>query len=67
MGTEPSVTSTSGDALIFATGYLLIFLVALVAMSVGLDWRSWFPGSEGGKSMFGEVRSAVYTFMSHFN
>ncbi len=52
---------------IFAAGFTVFLVIALVAQSVGWQWRSWLPGAEGGKSLTGGVKAAVYTFMSHLN
>lgn len=50
---------------IFALAFVLLLAMALVAQTLGLHWRSWFPGAEGVKSVTGGVKAAVYTFMSH--
>lgn len=50
--------------LIFVASFIVIFTVALTASLLAMDWRSWFPGAENGKSVIGGVKSAVYTFMS---
>jgi len=50
---------------IFVTAFLVLLPVALIAQSLTLPWRSWFPGAEADKSLVGGVRTAVYTFMSH--
>lgn len=50
---------------IFAVGFVLFLSIALVAQTVGWQWRSWLPGAEGVKSLTGGVKAAVYTFMSH--
>jgi light-harvesting complex 1 beta chain len=50
---------------IFATAFVLFLAIALVAQTLGLHWRSWWPGAEGVKSVTGGVKAAVYTFMSH--
>jgi light-harvesting complex 1 beta chain len=52
-------------AAIFAVGFTLFFVIALVAQTLGWQWRSWLPGAEGVKSITGGVKAAVYTFMSH--
>jgi light-harvesting complex 1 beta chain len=49
---------------IFAVSFALFLAIALVAQVLFLRWRSWFPGAEGGKTLIGDVRAAVYTFMS---
>ena len=48
---------------IFAVSFVLFLAIALVAQMLFLQWRSWFPGAEGGKTLVGDVRAAVYTFM----
>jgi light-harvesting complex 1 beta chain len=50
---------------IFAVGFTVFFVIALVAQTLGWQWRSWLPGAEGVKSVTGGVKAAVYTFMSH--
>jgi len=49
---------------IFAVSFVLFLAIALVAQMLFLQWRSCFPGAEGGKTLVGDVRAAVYTFMS---
>ena len=49
---------------VFAVSFVLFLAIALVAQMLFLQWRSWFPGAEGGKTLVGDVRAAVYTFMS---
>lgn len=50
---------------IFAVGFVLFASIAIVAQTLGWNWRSWLPGAEGVKSLTGGVKAAVYTFMSH--
>ncbi len=50
---------------IFAVGFLVFALIALVGQVLGWQWRAWLPGAEGVKSMTGGIKAAVYTFMSH--
>jgi len=49
---------------IFVVSFVLFLAIALIAQGLFLRWRSWFPGAEGGKSLIGDVKAAVYTFMS---
>lgn len=49
---------------IFVAAFLVFLLVAAIAQSMALPWRTWFPGAEAEKSLFGGVKAAVYTFMS---
>jgi light-harvesting complex 1 beta chain len=50
---------------IFAVLYVVFLAVALVAQLLMLRWRSWLPGAEQSRTLFGGVRAAVYTLMSH--
>jgi light-harvesting complex 1 beta chain len=50
---------------IFTSAFVVLLAMALVAQTLGLQWRSWLPGAEGVKSVTGGVKAAVYTFMSH--
>ncbi len=50
---------------IFALSYFVFLAIAFFGAAVGAQWRSWLPGAEGVKSVFGGVKAAVYTFMSH--
>jgi hypothetical protein len=61
----PAFTRTrlAGYKVIFVVSFLLILSVALAASMVGLDWRAWFPGAEGSKSLMKSVTAGVYTFM----
>lgn len=65
----PRAMSARDDAnvylLIFATAFVVLLAMALVAQTLGLHWRSWLPGAEGVKSVTGGVKAAVYSFMSH--
>lgn len=50
---------------IFALGFVVFLPIALLGQFFGFRWRSWMPGAEGVDSIFGGVKAAVYTFMSH--
>ena len=50
---------------IFVVGFVLFLLIAVVAETLAWKWRSWLPGAEGNHSLIGDVKGAVYTFMSH--
>jgi light-harvesting complex 1 beta chain len=50
---------------IFVPSFAVFLAIALVGQVLGWHWRSWLPGAEGVKSIFGGVKAAVYTFMSH--
>ena len=49
---------------IFVVSFVLFLTIALIGQMLFLRWRSWFPGAEGGKTLIGDVKAAVYTFMS---
>ena len=51
--------------LIFTLGFAVFLAIALAGQLLGWHWRTWLPGAEGVKSLFGGVKAAVYTFMSH--
>lgn len=55
----------AGLLAIFIVAYTVIFAVALCAQALMLQWRPWFPGAEGEKSLLGGVKASVYTLMSH--
>jgi light-harvesting complex 1 beta chain len=50
---------------IFALGFAVFLAIAVVGQLLGWHWRTWLPGAEGVKSVFGGVKAGVYTFMSH--
>lgn len=50
---------------IFVVSFVVFLTIALLAQMCALQWRAWFPGAEGDKSMIRGVKAAVYTFMSH--
>ena len=50
---------------IFCLSFVTLLMVAVVAQLLLLPWRSWLPGAEAGKNLFGGVRAATYTLMSH--
>jgi light-harvesting complex 1 beta chain len=50
--------------LTFVTAFIAILAIALVAQSLMLKWRPWFPGAESEKSLLRGVRAAVASFMS---
>lgn len=52
---------------IFAVGFSIFLVIALVAQTLGWQWRSWLPGAESATSVIGGVKAAVYTFMSYLN
>jgi light-harvesting complex 1 beta chain len=47
--------------------FCVFLLLAMVGQLFFLDWRTWLPGAEGSQSMFGSVKSAVYTVISQLN
>lgn len=58
---------TSSYALIFALSFVVFLAIALAGQLLGWHWRTWLPGAEGVKSLYGGVKAAVYTFMSHLS
>lgn len=54
---------TDAFGVIFAVAFVLLLCVAVVAQLLTLHWRTWLPGAENEKSLFGAVRTGVYTFM----
>lgn len=63
-----AVQTTRDDAksfhAIFIATFVVFLLIALTAQLLAVQWRPWFPGAEGEKSLIGGVKAAVYTFMS---
>lgn len=51
--------------MVFALGFAVVLTIAMVGSLTGMPWRSWLPGAESCKSLFGSVQAAVYSFMSH--
>jgi light-harvesting complex 1 beta chain len=60
-----AAADTKSFGIIFMLGFLVLFPIALTGQLLGWHWRSWLPGAEGVNSIFGGVKAAVYTFMSH--
>ncbi|NBX54631.1 MAG: hypothetical protein EBQ82_02230 [Betaproteobacteria bacterium] len=50
---------------IYLIGFGCLFIAALLAKLVGVQWRELLPGAEEAKTMSQGVKAAVYTFMSH--
>jgi light-harvesting complex 1 beta chain len=50
---------------VFCVGFAVFLVIALVAQTLTMKWRTWLPGAEGEGSLIGGVKSAVYTFMSY--
>jgi light-harvesting complex 1 beta chain len=63
-GAHPT-TDVRGWTVIFALSFITFMVIALLGQVLGWHWRTWLPGAEGVKSVFGGVKAAVYTFMSH--
>jgi light-harvesting complex 1 beta chain len=61
----PSLPESRKDLLIFGLSFIVFFVIALAGQTLGRPWREWLPGAEGVGSLFGGVKAAVYTFMSH--
>ena len=65
MAEHTAPTDVRSYGLIFGVSFLVFLGVAVLGQLLGWHWRSWLPGAEGVKSIFGGVKAAVYTFMSH--
>ena len=50
---------------VFCVGFAVFLVIALIAQTLAWQWRPWFPGAEGEKSLVGGVKAAVYSFMSY--
>ena len=50
---------------IFLLAYGVLFVVALLARTMGMHWRDFLPGAASASSLSEGVKAAVYTFMSH--
>ncbi len=61
----PTIGESRSYWFIFTLGFAVFLSIALIGQLLGWHWRTWLPGAEGVKSMFGGVKAAVYTFMSH--
>ena len=59
-----SSNGVTGLRATFIVTFLIFLAVAVLAQVFGLEWRSWFAGAEG-KSLFGGVKTAVYTLLAH--
>lgn len=53
------------ELLLFGLSFVVFLVIALAGQLLGRPWRTWLPGAEGVGSVFGGVKAAVYTFMSH--
>ena len=62
----PSLQGNSKGYLgIFVVSFAMLLVIALCAQMLTIQWRPWFPGAEGQKSLIGGVKASVYTFMSY--
>ena len=61
----PISTGPHSDRLILLVAFVVIVPIALLGQLVGWHWRTWLPGAEDAKTIFGGASAAVYTFMSH--
>ena len=74
LSSQSSIASVSGKqpsgdtfrfSIIFWITFLVFLLIAVLSTCLRLPWRSWLPGAEVSSSLLSDVRSAVYTLMSH--
>jgi len=56
---------SAGLTAIYLLSFVIVLAIALVAQALALEWRSWFPGAESGRSMIDNVKSSVSSFMSY--
>lgn len=56
--------SLKGAHSIFVVIFVAFFLLALVSLLSGQNWRNLLPGAEGARSVLNGVKSAVYTVMA---
>ena len=62
---ELAIEGSRGFWVIFGFSFTVFLVIACFGQLLGWHWRNWLPGAEGVKSIFGGVKAAVYTFMSH--
>ena len=62
---ETPLPAARKDLLLFGLSFVVFLMIALTGQLLGRPWREWLPGAEGVGSLFGGVKAAVYTFMSH--
>jgi light-harvesting complex 1 beta chain len=60
-----SQPASPASYVLFVVTFIVFLTVAVWAQLLTLEWRAWFPGAEGERSLIGGVKSAVYTAMSH--
>lgn len=72
MSNHPTVMTNAVSAaesrsfgFIFVMVFPVFLVIAVFGQLLGLNWRTWLPGAEGVKSVFGAVKAAVYSFMSY--
>lgn len=52
---------------IFVVLFVVFTAVAVASMLLAQNWRTFLPGAEGARSMWGGVKSAVYTVISQLS
>ena len=62
---ELAIEGSRSFWVIFSFSFMVFLVIACFGQLLGWHWRTWLPGAEGVKSIFGGVKAAVYTFMSH--
>jgi light-harvesting complex 1 beta chain len=60
-----AMEDSRGFWVIFSLSFAVFLVIACFGQLLGWHWRTWLPGAEGVKSIFGGVKAGVYTFMSH--
>jgi hypothetical protein len=60
---RPRRGEASEFRLIFMVSFAIFLMVAVIERVLPSSWRSHALGHDGGKSIFGEARSAAHTFV----
>ena len=64
---SPMQTPLKEFRYLYVVLFCVFLLLALMGQMLFMEWRSWLPGAEGTRSMYGSVKSAVYTVISQLN
>jgi hypothetical protein len=64
---QPQAGASPAFWSVFALAFVVLFIAAVSACAVGMQWRSLLPGAENSKGFIEGVSGAVYTFMSHIS
>ena len=64
---DPAQTPLKEFRYLYMVLFCVFLLLAVMGQMLFMDWRNWLPGAEGTRSMYGSVKSAVYTVISQLN